>query len=150
MGLHNRIKLEFLSLPVNLRLARIAVTAFASEVDYNVNDIEEIKVAVSEAVSNAIIHGYLEKPDGVITITASLWSDALEIVVEDKGKGIDDLENALQPGSGDDPERMGLGFVFMRSFMDEVEVTTEPGQSTTVRLRKRLPGEVQAQWCAEK
>lgn len=145
MELYNRMKLELLSLPGNVRLARVAVAAFASEVDYNVSDLEEIKVAVSEAVSNAITHGYQMKPDGVIVITVSLFADALEIIVEDQGKGIEDLEQALQPNSSSDPERMGLGFVFMRSFMDEVEVTSEPGRGTKVKMNKKLPGEVQAE-----
>ncbi|MGB4504463.1 MAG: anti-sigma F factor [Syntrophaceticus sp.] len=145
MELYNRMKLELLSLPGNVRLARVAVAAFASEVDYNVSDLEEIKVAVSEAVSNAITHGYQMKPDGVIVITVSLFADALEIIVEDQGKGIEDLEQALQPNSSSDPERMGLGFVFMRSFMDEVEVTSEPGRGTKVKMSKKLPGEVQAE-----
>lgn len=145
MELHNRMKLELLSLPGNVRLARVAVAAFASEVDYNVSDLEEIKVAVSEAVSNAITHGYQMKPDGVIVITVSLFADALEIIVEDQGKGIEDLEQALQPNSSSDPERMGLGFVFMRSFMDEVEVASESGRGTKVKMSKKLPGEIQAE-----
>ncbi|HHV35739.1 MAG TPA: anti-sigma F factor [Syntrophomonadaceae bacterium] len=145
MRLRNRMKLELLSLPGNVRLARIAVAAFASEVDYNVSDLEEIKVAVSEAVSNAITHGYQQKKDGVISLTATLFTDALEIVVQDHGKGIDDLEQAFEPNSSSDPERMGLGFVFMRSFMDKVDVVSEPGQGTTVKLRKKLPDKVQAE-----
>jgi stage II sporulation protein AB (anti-sigma F factor) len=145
MKMRNRMKLELLSLPGNVRLARVAVAAFASEVDYNVSDLEEIKVAVSEAVSNAITHGYQNEPDGVITLTATLFDNSLEIVIEDEGKGIEDLENALQPNSSSDPERMGLGFVFMRSFMDEVDVASEAGQGTRVILRKNLPGEIHAE-----
>jgi stage II sporulation protein AB (anti-sigma F factor) len=145
MQLRNRMKLELLSLPENVRLARVAVAAFASEIDYNVNDLEEIKVAVSEAVSNAIIHGYQQKPDGVVKLTASLFADALEIIIEDQGKGIKELEKALETNSSSDPERMGLGFVFMRSFMDEVELTSAPGEGTTVKMSKKLPGEAQAE-----
>jgi len=145
MQLRNRMKLELLSLPENVRLARVAVAAFASEVDYNVNDLEEIKVAVSEAVSNAIIHGYRQKPDGVVKLTASLFADALEIIIEDQGKGIKELKEALETNSSSDPERMGLGFVFMRSFMDEVELTSAPGEGTTVKMSKKLPGEAQAE-----
>ncbi len=145
MQLRNRMKLELLSLPENVRLARVAVAAFASEIDYNVNDLEEIKVAVSEAVSNAIIHGYQQKPDGVVKLTASLFADALEIIIEDQGKGIKELEKALETNSSSDPERMGLGFVFMRSFMDEVELTSAPGEGTTVKMSKKLPGDAQAE-----
>lgn len=99
------MKLELLSLPGNVRLARVAVAAFVAEVDYNVNELEEIKVAVSEAVSNAVTHGYQQKPDGVITITATLFAKDLEIVVEDQGKGIEDLEQAFEPTESSDPER---------------------------------------------
>jgi stage II sporulation protein AB (anti-sigma F factor) len=139
------MKLELLSLPGNVRLARVAVAAFVAEVDYNVNELEEIKVAVSEAVSNAVTHGYQQKPDGVITITATLFAKDLEIVVEDQGKGIEDLEQAFEPTESSDPERMGLGFAFMRTFMDELKVVSEPGQGTTVIMCKKLPGKVQAE-----
>jgi len=145
----NHIKLEFPSIPGNVRLARIAVAAFASELDYDVSVLEEIKVAVSEAVTNAVIHGYQKDPQGIVTLTASLYDSCLEIVVEDKGKGIDNLEQALEPGEGTDPERMGLGFVFMRTFMDELEVTSEPDQGTKVIMRKKLPGEVKANWFSD-
>lgn len=146
MRLRNRMKMELMSIPENVGLARIAVAAFASEVDFDVSELEEIKVAVSEAVSNAIIHGYEESANGVITLTATLLSNVLEIVVEDQGKGIAGLERVLEPGSSaGDPERMGLGFVFMRSFMDEVDVASEPGHGTRVRMAKKIPGEPQAE-----
>lgn len=147
MGLRNRVKLEFLSRPENVALARIAVATIASEVDFNLSDIEEIKVAVSEAVSNAVIHGYEERANGIITLTVKLFADRLEIFVEDSGKGIEDLNRALQPGSGTDPERMGLGFVFMKSFMDEVDVWSEVGKGTRVKLVKMLPGVCKVQDC---
>ncbi|HAF17764.1 MAG: anti-sigma F factor [Thermacetogeniaceae bacterium] len=145
----NHIKLEFPSIAGNVRLARIAVAAFASELDYDVSVLEEIKVAVSEAVTNAIVHGYQKDPQGIVTLTASLYDSSLEIVVEDRGRGINKLDQALEPGEGTDPERMGLGFVFMRTFMDELEVTSEPDQGTKVIMRKKLPGEVKAQWFNE-
>src|SRR5690606_20380541 len=128
----------------NVRLARVTVAAFASELDYDVSVLEEIKVAVSEAVTNAIVHGYQKDPQGIVTLTASLYDSNLEIVVEDRGKGIDNLDQALEPGEGTDPERMGLGFVFMRTFMDELEVTSEPDLGTKVIMRKKLPSEVKA------
>ncbi|MFY9139292.1 MAG: anti-sigma F factor [Thermacetogeniaceae bacterium] len=145
----NHIKLEFPSIPANVRLARVTVAAFASELDYDVSVLEEIKVAVSEAVTNAIVHGYQKDPKGLVTLTASLYDSSLEIVVEDRGRGINNLERALEPGEGTEPERMGLGFVFMRTFMDELEVNSEPGQGTTVIMRKKLPGEVKAMWFNE-
>ncbi|HHW29446.1 MAG TPA: anti-sigma F factor [Syntrophomonadaceae bacterium] len=145
----NHIKLEFPSIAGNVRLARVTVAAFASELDYDVSVLEEIKVAVSEAVTNAIVHGYQKDPQGIVTLTASLYDSNLEIVVEDRGKGIDNLDQALEPGEGTDPERMGLGFVFMRTFMDELEVTSEPDLGTKVIMRKKLPSEVKAKWFNE-
>jgi stage II sporulation protein AB (anti-sigma F factor) len=136
--LYNRMKLEFLSRPENVSLARIAVASFSSAVDFNVSELEEIKVAVSEAVSNAIIHGYGGEADGVITLTAELSKTTLEITVEDQGVGIEDIDNALEPGAAADSERMGLGFVFMKSFMDEVDVVSQPGLGTKIRLLKKL------------
>jgi stage II sporulation protein AB (anti-sigma F factor) len=133
------MKLEFLSCSENVGLARVAVASFASEVDFNLSDLEEIKVAVSEAVSNAVIHGYEGAKTGTVRLSASLFDDALEIVVEDDGKGIVDVEQAMLPGTGSDPERLGLGFVFMKSFMDEVDVWTEVGKGTRVKLLKSLP-----------
>lgn len=148
MTLKNRVKLEFLSRPENVALARVAVATVASEVDFNLSDIEEIKVAVSEAVSNAVIHGYGEQTNGTISLTIKLFSDRLEVIVEDYGKGIEDLDQALHPCSGtDDPEHLGLGFIFMRTFMDEVDVWSEVGRGTTVKLVKMLPGNCKVQDC---
>jgi stage II sporulation protein AB (anti-sigma F factor) len=132
------MKLEFLSCSENVGLARVAVAAFASGVDFNLSDLEEIKVAVSEAVSNSVIHGYEGATTGTVRLSASLFNNALEIVVEDDGKGIADVEQAMLPGTGSDPERLGLGFVFMKSFMDEVDVQTEVGKGTRVKLLKSL------------
>lgn len=149
MALKNRVKLEFLSRPENVALARVAVATVASEVDFNLSDIEEIKVAVSEAVTNAVIHGYGERTNGTISLTIKLFSDRLEVIVEDYGKGIEDLEQALHPCSeSEDPERLGLGFIFMKTFMDEVDVWSEVGKGTTVKLVKMLPGSCRAQDCA--
>ena len=136
--IRNQMRLEFLSCSENVGLARVAVTSFASGVDFNLSDLEEIKVAVSEAVSNAVIHGYEGRTTGMVRLSASLTGEALEIVVEDDGKGILDVEQAMLPGTGSDPERLGLGFVFMKSFMDEVDVQTEVGKGTKVKLLKSL------------
>jgi len=135
----NKMRLEFLSLPENVGLARVAVAAFVAGRDLQVNELEEIKVAVSEAVTNSIIHGYKERSDGVISVTASLYDRFLEVVVEDQGKGMSDPNQVMKPGVGTDPERVGLGFMFMKSFMDEVDVWSEPGQGTKVKMVKLLP-----------
>jgi stage II sporulation protein AB (anti-sigma F factor) len=137
--IRNQMTLEFMSCSENVGLARVAVATFASGVDFNLSDLEEIKVAVSEAVSNAVIHGYEGIPDGIVRLSASLADGVLEIVVEDTGKGIVDLEQAMLPGTGSDSERLGLGFVFMKTFMDDLDVWTEIGKGTRVKMLKSLP-----------
>lgn len=137
MRLINQMKLEFLSLPANVAFARVTVAAFAAQIDYTLSDLEEIKVAVSEAVSNAIIHGYEHAPDRLVRIYAALTADTLEIRVEDDGKGIADISKALQPAFSTDAERLGLGFVFMQSFMDTFQVDSKPGRGTVVKMSKR-------------
>ncbi|MDR3564114.1 MAG: anti-sigma F factor [Negativicutes bacterium] len=99
--------------------------------------LEEIKVAISEAVSNAIIHGYGDTI-GEIEFTMTLDSDSLEFIVTDYGRGIADIALARQPSYSTDPERMGLGFVFMESFMDQLIVESEVGRGTTVRMAKQI------------
>lgn len=132
----NSMALEFLSLPENVGLARVAVAAFAAQVDMTLNELEEIKVAVSEAVSNAIIHGYEGQPRGTVRVTVERTGAGLVITVTDQGKGIADIALAMQPAYSTDPERMGLGFAFMQSFMDELEVTSEVNRGTRVRMLK--------------
>ncbi|HHY59437.1 MAG TPA: anti-sigma F factor [Clostridia bacterium] len=138
MKAQNTIKLTIQSLPENIPLARVTVAAFVAQVDVTVDQLEDIKVAVSEAISNAIIHGYEHRPDEWVEIEVSRSGHTFQIVVRDYGKGIADVEAALQPGYSTDSERMGLGFVFMQSFMDEVKVTSEVGKGTTVVLVKYL------------
>lgn len=134
----NQMKLEFLSIPANVAFARVTVAAFASQLDYTLSDLEEIKVAVSEAVGNAIVHGYNQAPDRLVSVSATLTADTLEIRVEDDGRGIEDIEQALEPAFSTDDERLGLGFVFMKSFMDSLRVKSEPEQGTLVIMSKRV------------
>ena len=134
----NKIILQFLSRGENVALSRITIAALASQLDLTLNDLEEIKVATSEAVSNAIIHGYQNDPDRIVKLTGMLYDDLLEIEVSDDGIGIKDVKEALQPAFSTDPDRMGLGFVFMQSFMDEVLVESEIDHGTIVTLRKRF------------
>ncbi|MGI6284668.1 anti-sigma F factor [Neomoorella humiferrea] len=141
MQVKNSMALEFLSLPENVGLARVAVATFAAQVDMTLNELEEIKVAVSEAVSNAIIHGYRGEPSGIVRVAAERTTTGLVIIVEDKGCGIPDIALAMQPAYSSDPERMGLGFSFMQSFMDELEVTSEVNRGTRVRMFKAFKGE---------
>ncbi|NPV26258.1 MAG: anti-sigma F factor [Firmicutes bacterium] len=139
MTIKNQMKIEFLSIPENVAFSRVVVASFAAQLDFTLNDLEEIKVATSEAVSNSIIHGYENQPIGMVRIKATIDDRTLEIIVEDDGKGIADIELATQPAYSSDPERMGLGFVFMKSFMDQIEVTSEVNKGTQVRLIKSLP-----------
>jgi len=135
---NNRIKLELLSKGENVSLARITIAAFVSQLNLTINDLEEIKVAVSEAVSNSIIHGYQNETDKFITIIGTLYTDNVEIEVADNGIGIPNIKIAMEPTFSTDPERMGLGFVFMQSFMDEVRVESKVDHGTKVILSKKI------------
>ncbi len=134
----NQMKLEFLSIPANVAFARTTVASFASQLDFTLADLDEIKVAVSEAVSNSIIHGYENASDRIVRVHGALTADTLEVRVEDDGKGIEDIKKALQPTFSTDAGHMGLGFVFMQSFMDNLKVDTIPGCGTVVVMRKRV------------
>ncbi|NLJ99871.1 MAG: anti-sigma F factor [Clostridia bacterium] len=134
----NYFQVEFLSVPENVGLSRVAAASFAAQLDLTLNDLEEIKIAVSEAVSNAIIHGYNNKPIGKVWVSMILYEQIMEIIVRDEGRGIEDIEKALSAAYSTDPERMGLGFVFMKSFMDELEVNSHKGGGTTVKMSKKI------------
>ncbi|WP_031515172.1 anti-sigma F factor [Desulfofalx alkaliphila] len=138
MRLINQFRLQFKSTVDNVAFARVAVAAFASQQDYTLNDLEEIKVAVSEAVTNAIVHGYGGDEEQEVELRVSLTEDGIEISISDTGRGIEDINTALQPAYSSDPERMGLGFVFMQSFMDKFQVESTPGEGTTVLLFKKV------------
>ncbi len=137
MKIKNQIKFSFMSLPENVPLARVIVAAFAAQLDFTLEDLEDIKVATSEAVSNCIIHGYENNPDQIINITCTIYDNVLEINVMDEGKGIADISKALEPAFSTDPERMGLGFTFMHSFMDKVKVQSVIGKGTKVTMYKQ-------------
>jgi stage II sporulation protein AB (anti-sigma F factor) len=136
MGVNNTMQLRFLSVNDNVGLARVAIAALASQVQFSLSDIDEIKVAVSEAVSNAIIHAYHGQPDGWVEVTGTLDSLGMTVVVEDFGVGIPDIEQARQPSYSSDPERMGLGFVFMESFMHGLRVYSTVGEGTRVEMQR--------------
>lgn len=139
MNVKNYVRFEFSSLPENISFARSCVAAFAAQLDCTLDDIEEIKLVVSEAVSNSIIHGYENNPHEKVVVAVSIMDDdTLEIIVEDYGKGIEDIEKAMEPTYSTDPSRMGLGFTFMKSFMDELEVVSRPGKGTTVKLKRNF------------
>lgn len=135
----NMMKLEFLSNSENERFARSVIAAFVLELDPTVQEMSEIKTAVSEAVTNAIIHGYGEDI-GKIVMEAMIREDMVEIKISDRGKGIEDIELAMEPMYTEAPEaeRSGLGFTIMQSFMDEIEVESVSGRGTRVIMRKRV------------
>lgn len=139
MKTDNSIKIEFLSKSCNEGFSRIAVAALAAQLDPTLEQINEIKTAVSEAVTNAIVHGYKDRL-GIIYITARLCSNKLYVTIRDKGDGIDNVEKAREPlfTTGDKNERSGMGFTIMEAFMDSVKVKSEPGRGTKVTLMKVL------------
>lgn len=134
----NRIKLSFLSIAENVSIARMLVAALAAHADLTLAELDEIKVAVSEAVSNAIIHGYENDPGQTVEVIAEISANKLTVEVKDEGVGIENIEQAMEPNYSATEDRMGLGFSFMKSFMDQVEVISAPGKGTTVILSKLL------------
>ncbi|PIB60915.1 anti-sigma F factor, partial [Pseudomonas sp. 2995-3] len=120
--------------------ARVTVGAFVAQLDPTMDELTEIKTVVSEAVTNAIIHGYNEKSEGMIYLEVELEEDLVKLLIRDEGIGIHDLDEARQPLYTSKPEleRSGMGFTIMENFMDEVEVQSEPLIGTTVSLAKRL------------
>ena len=134
----NQLVLTFSSIAENVGIARLLIASLGGQLDLSLNDIEELKVAVSEAVSNAIIHGYQNRSNHIVYLDLEVSDDTLKIVVRDEGCGIPDVEQAMQPAFSTDPDRMGLGFVFMQSFMDDLQVESSVGLGTTVTMKKLL------------
>lgn len=152
----NEMEISFDAISRNESFARVAVAAFVSHLNPTLEEIADVKTAVSEAVTNAIIHGYEnlygygrhgEQPPsaclvhpGKVRLKCILEGDVLHIEVEDEGKGIDNLEQAMEPLFTTRPEldRSGMGFAFMEAFMDDLEVDSEPGRGTVVRMIKKM------------
>ena len=133
----NEMKIEFISKSSNEAFARIAVAAFASQLDPTIEELADIKTAVSEAVTNCIIHGYDEK-QGIVKIISKLKENEIIIEISDKGKGIENVEEAKEPLYTTKPnlERSGMGFTIMESFMDKMEVKSILGLGTKVTMSK--------------
>ena len=138
----NRMQVKLPALSVNEAMARAAVAAFVSQLDPGVTELADIKCAVSEAVTNSIVHGYRDdEGTGSITITVSILSGrAVKIEIKDKGCGIPDVGQARQPLFTTDAagERSGMGFTVMESFTDAMKVTSKVGKGTTVTMWKKL------------
>ncbi len=137
----NELKMVFDSRSVNEGFARVAVSAFISCLDPNIEELTDIKTAVSEAVTNAVVHGYREN-EGKIYITVSILEKSrVRVRIKDKGVGIENVEQAMEPlFTTVGGERSGLGFAVMESFMDKVKVTSEVGKGTTVTMDKKIVG----------
>lgn len=133
----NEMKIEFISKSSNEAFARIAVAAFASQLDPTIEELADIKTAVSEAVTNCIIHGY-DKKQGIVKIVSKLKENEIIIEISDKGKGIENIDEAKEPLYTTKPnlERSGMGFTIMESFMDKMEVESVLGLGTKVTMSK--------------
>lgn len=136
----NEMQLQFTALSQNESFARVTVAAFVAQLDPTMDELTEIKTVVSEAVTNAIIHGYNNDPSGTVFISVKIDDSFIELEIKDEGSGILDIEEARQPLFTTKPEleRSGMGFTIMENFMDEIDVHSELGIGTTIRLRKHL------------
>ena len=136
---HNEMEVSFLSVPENEAFARVVIAAFAVQLSPTVTEIADVKTAVSEAVTNAIVHGY-EGTRGMVTMRARIDGATLAIEITDRGKGIPNVRQAMEPFYTTHPEqeRSGMGFAVMQTFMDEVDVRSTPGSGTSVCMRKRI------------
>jgi len=136
---NNEMTLSFRALSQNEAFARVAVSAFCAQLNPTLNDISDIKTAVSEAVTNAIIHGYANNPDNYVNVKCALGADVY-IEVNDNGMGIEDVAKAREPLYTSKPEleRSGMGFTVMETFMDTLKVISQPGMGTTVIMTKNL------------
>lgn len=140
----NEMVIRFKSVSQNEGFARVVVGAFAAQANPTLEELSDVKMAVSEAVTNSIIHGYQNAPGGAIEIRARLRGKELYLEVSDEGRGIADVAKAREPFYTSCPEadRSGMGFTVMETFMDTMEVQSSPGQGTTVRMTKRIAAEL--------
>ncbi|MEX3744308.1 anti-sigma F factor [Lysinibacillus xylanilyticus] len=136
----NEMTLTFLALSENEALARVAVTGFIAQLDPTIDELSEFKTVVSEAVSNAIIHGYEEDGKGVVTVHAKREDDIVTVSVLDKGIGIEDISQAMEPlyTTKSAMERSGMGFTIMDSFSDQLTVMSKWQEGTTVTFTKKF------------
>ena len=141
--LKNEMRLDFSAIPENEAFARMVISAFVMPLDPTVDEINDVKTAISEAVTNAIIHGY-EGKGGTVRMAGRLDDNLLTVEVTDAGIGISNILQAREPlfTSKPDMERSGMGFTVMESFMDSIEVESNPGRGTTIRMKKAFGGNV--------
>jgi len=134
------VTVEFVSNPENEKLARVMISAFSTILDPTLEEMADMKTAVSEAVTNAIIHGY-EKKRGMIRMELQRKNRTVIVKIADKGEGIENIEKAMEPlfTTKPDQERTGMGFSFMEAFMDELDVVSKVGEGTTVTMKRTIP-----------
>ena len=139
MNRENEMSITFDSRSENEGLARVVVAAFMAPMDPTMEELSDVKTAVSEAVTNAIIHGY-EGGQGKVTLRGKICHNRIELQVEDQGVGIPDVEKAMEPlfTTAPEQERSGMGFSFMEAFMDELKVESEVGKGTKVSMKKKI------------
>ncbi|WP_044747945.1 anti-sigma F factor [Bacillus alveayuensis] len=138
--MRNEMHLQFSALSQNESFARVTVAAFIAQLDPTMDELTEIKTVVSEAVTNAIIHGYNNDPNGIVYISVVIDDGVVQMTIRDEGVGIADVKEARQPLFTTKPEleRSGMGFTIMENFMDEVVIHSEVNKGTTVHLTKYL------------
>lgn len=139
MAKDNSVILKVKSIGENVSLVRMVASGFLFPYDLTFEALDEIKIALSEAVSNCMIHGYEGDENQEVTVVMQVKARQLSIEVEDTGIGIADISQAMEPAFSTREEHMGLGFVFMQTFMDQIEVLSEPGKGTKVVMYKLLP-----------
>jgi stage II sporulation protein AB (anti-sigma F factor) len=136
----NEMKLQFISRSANEGFARVAVASFAAQLDPTLDELSELKTAVSEAVTNAIVHGY-KNGFGIVYINAKIYDEGvISIIIRDKGCGIESIEKAMEPlyTSSDSGDRAGMGFTIMQSFMDKLRVNSSMDKGTRIFMQKKL------------
>lgn len=139
MNFENEMTVKFTAKSQNEAFARVAAAAFVSQLDPTVSDIADIKTAVSEAVTNAIIHGY-ENQEGMVELFCGYSKDIVTIYIKDEGQGIEDISQAREPLYTSKPEleRSGMGFTVMETFMDEITIESYKGKGTKVKMIKKI------------
>ncbi len=140
MKIKNEVKITLMSKSANESFARVAIAAFAAQLDPTLEEIADIKTAVSEAVTNCIVHAYKDTVGSINMVARLLEDNVLYIRIKDKGCGITDIKQAMEPmfTTSESEERAGLGFAVMESFMDKLKVTSRVGRGTTVTMRKKI------------
>ncbi|MFA3990975.1 anti-sigma F factor [Clostridioides difficile] len=138
--MNNIMEVKFSAISENESLARVIVSSFAAKLDPTVDELVDIKTAVSEAVTNAIIHGYEEDSSKFVFLRCEIEGNTIKIIVEDEGYGIENVEKAMEPLYTSKPEldRSGMGFTVMKSFMDNVEVSSVKDNGTRIEMTKKI------------